>query len=48
VKHKETQTISVRLPKSLVAALDERARTDHRSRSNLVSLAVEYLIRDIV
>jgi predicted transcriptional regulator len=43
VKHEETQTISVRLPVRIVVALDELAHKEHRSRSNLVSLAISNL-----
>jgi len=48
VKHEETQTISIRLPKHLVDMLDGQAQKQRRSRSNLVALALQTYVLALV
>jgi metal-responsive CopG/Arc/MetJ family transcriptional regulator len=46
VRRKENRTITISLPKSLVADIDALARTERRSRSNWIVIRLEKLVKE--
>jgi hypothetical protein len=45
VRAKENRTITVSLPKTLVAEIDQLARAERRSRSNWIVIRLEDLVK---